>query len=136
MKESFIILLGIVCMIAVLSFVREQIKLTRAKVAKEENQTKKYVYDQVLDLAETIVASLNQTMVEPLKNSETLEFDEKAKEKVLKDAKEKIKKDLDAKSKELLEEYLGSSANLEEFIDDAVHAHVYEAKGKKKKESK
>ena len=124
------ILLGIVCMIAVLSFVREQIKLTRAKVEKEENQTKKYVYDQVLDLAETIVASLNQTMVEPLKNSETLEFDEKAKEKVLKYAKEKIKKDLNDKSKELLTNYLGSEENFEEYIDDAIHRKVNEAKKK------
>lgn len=131
MKDSFMILIGIVCMIAVLSFVREQIKLTRAKVAKEENQTKKYVYDQVLDLAETIVASLNQTMVEPLKNSETLEFDEKAKEKVLKDAKEKIKKDLDAKSKELLTNYLGSEKNLDEYIDDSIQRRVNEAKKKK-----
>ena len=131
MKDSFMILIGIVCMIAVLSFVREQIKLTRAKVEKEENQTKKYVYDQVLDLAETIVASLNQTMVEPLKNSETLEFDEKAKEKVLKDAKEKIKKDLDAKSKELLTNYLGSEKNLDEYIDDSIQRRVNEAKKKK-----
>lgn len=118
-------------MIAVLSFVREQIKLTRAKVEKEENQTKKYVYDQVLDLAETIVASLNQTFVEPLKESETLEFDEEAAEKVLNDAKEKIKKDLDAKSKELLKEYLGSEETFDEYIDDAVHRRVHEAKKKK-----
>lgn len=131
MKESFMILIGIVCMIAVLSFVREQIKLTRAKVAKEENQTKKYVYDQVLDLAETIVASLNQTMVDPLKNSESLEFDEKAKEKVLNDAKEKIKKDLDDKSKELLTNYLGSEKNLDEYIDDSIQRRVNEAKKKK-----
>ena len=131
MKDSFMILIGIACMIAVLSYVREQIKLTKAKVEKEENQTKKYVYDQVLDLAETIVASLNQTMVEPLKESETLEFDEKAKEKVLKDAKEKIKKDLDAKSKELLTNYLGSEENFDEYIDDAVHRRVHEAKKKK-----
>lgn len=131
MKDSFMILIGIVCMIAVLSLVREQIKLTRAKVAKEENQTKKYVYDQVLDLAETIVGSLNQTIVEPLKNSDTLEFDEKAKEKVLNNAKEKIKKDLDDKSKELLTNYLGSEKNLDEYIDDAVHRRVHEAKKKK-----
>ncbi len=131
MKDSFMILIGIACMIAVLSFVREQIKLTRVKVEKEENQTKKYVYDHVLDLAETIVASLNQTMVEPLKESETLEFDEKAKEKVLKDAKEKIKKDLDAKSNELLTNYLGSEENLDDYIDDAVHRRVNEAKKKK-----
>ena len=131
MKDSFLILIGIACMIAVLSFVREQIKLTRAKVEKEENQTKKYVYDQVLDLAETIVASLNQTFVEPLKNSETLEFDEEAAEKVLNDAKEKIKKDLDDKSKELLTNYLGSEENFDEYIDDAVHRRVHEAKKKK-----
>ena len=131
MKDSFMILIGIVGLIAILSFVREQIKLTRAKVEKEENQTKKYVYDHVLDLAETIVASLNQTMVEPLKNSETLEFDEEAAEKALNDAKKKIKKDLDAKSKELLTNYLGSEENFEEYIDDAVHRRVNEAKKKK-----
>lgn len=131
MKDSFLILIGIVCLIGFLSFISEQIKLTRAKVEKEEKQTKKYVYDHVLDLAETIVASLNQTVVEPLKKSETLEFDEKAKEKVLNDAKEKIKKDLDAKSKELLKEYLGSEEIFDEYIDDAVHRRVHEAKQKK-----
>lgn len=136
MKESFIILIGIVILIAFLKLVSEQIKLARARVEKEENQTKKYVYDHVLDLAETIVASLNQTVVDPLKNSETMEFDEEKQKKVLEDAKEKIKKDLDDKSKELLKEYLGSQENFDEYIDDAVHAHVYEAKGNKKKVNK
>lgn len=131
MKDSFMILIGIVVLIAVLSLVSQEIKKARAIVEKEESQTKKYVYDHVLDLAETIVASLNQTMVEPLKNSETLEFDEEAAEKVLNDAKEKIKKDLDAKSKELLKEYLGSEENFDEYIDDAVHRRVHEAKKKK-----
>lgn len=132
MKDSFMILIGIVGLLAVLSLVSQEIKKARAIVEKEENQTKKYVYDQVLDLAETIVASLNQTMVEPLKESETLEFDEEAAEKALNDAKKKIKKDLDAKSKELLTNYLGSEKNLDEYIDDAVHRRVHEAKGKKK----
>ena len=131
MTESFMILIGIVCLIAVLSLVSQEIKKAKAIVEKEENQTKKYVYDQVLDLAETIVASLNQTFVEPLKESETLEFDEKAKEKVLNDAKEKIKKDLDAKSKELLIDYLGSEKYLDEYINDAVHRRVNEAKKEK-----
>nr|DAL26878.1 MAG TPA_asm: hypothetical protein [Caudoviricetes sp.] len=130
MKDSFMILIGVVCLIAFLSLVNQEIKKARAIAEKEENQTKKYVYDQVIDLAETIVASLNQTFVEPLKNSETLEFDEKAKEKVLNDAKEKIKKDLDDKSKELLTNYLGSEKNLDEYIDDAVHRRVNEAKKK------
>lgn len=127
------ILFGVVVLIAVLSLISQEIKKARAIVEKEENQTKKYVYDHVLDLAETIVASLNQTVVEPLKESETLTFDEEAQEKVLNDAKEKIKKDLDDKSKELLTNYLGSEENFEEYIDDAIHAHVYGAKDKKKK---
>ena len=131
MKDSFMILIGVVVLIAVLSLISQEIKKARAIVEKEENQTKKYVYDQVLDLAETIVASLNQTFVEPLKESETLEFDEERKEKVLNDAKEKIKKDLDAKSKELLTTYLGSEENFEEYIDDAIQRRVNEAKKKK-----
>lgn len=131
MKDSFMILIGIVVLIAVLSLISQEIKKARAIVEKEESQTKKYVYDHVLDLAETIVASLNQTMVEPLKESETLEFDEKAKEKVLNDAKEKIKKDLDAKSKELLKEYLGSEENFDEYIGDSIQRRVNEAKKSK-----
>lgn len=131
MKESFMILIGIVCMIAVLSFVREQIKLTRAKVAKEENQTKKYVYDQVLDLAETVVMSLNQTLVDPLKESETLTFDEEAQKRALNKAKKKVKKILDAKSKELLEDYLGSQENLDDYIEDSVERKVKEVKKNK-----
>lgn len=131
MKESFMILIGIVGLLAFLSLVSQEIKKARAIVEKEENQTKKYVYDHVLDLAETIVASLNQKVVEPLKESETLTFDKEAQERVLKDAKEKIKKDLDDKSKELLKEYLGSEKNLDEYIDDAVHRRVNEAKKEK-----
>ena len=130
MRDSIMILFVVVSLIAVLTLVSEGIKLARASAETEENQTKKYVYDHVLDLAETIVASLNQTVVEPLKESETLTFDEEAQEQVLNDAKEKIKKDLDAKSKELLKEYLGSEENFDEYIDDAVHRRVNEAKKK------
>lgn len=130
MLDSFKILGLVVLGLSVLSLIGYGIGLAKAKTEKEENAIKKYVYDQVLDLAETIVASLNQTMVEPLKNSETLEFDEEAKERVLEDAKKKIKKDLDDKSKELLTNYLGSEENLDEYIDDAVHRRVNEAKKK------
>lgn len=131
MKDSFMILIGVVCLIAFLSLVSQEIKKARAIVEKEENQTKKYVYDQVLDLAETIVMSLNQTVVDPLKESETLSFDEEAQKRVLNDAKEKIKKDLDDKSKELLEGYLGSVKNFDEYIDDAIHRKVKEVKKSK-----
>ena len=128
MKDSFMILIGIVCMIAVLSLISQEIKKARAIVEKEENQTKKYVYDQVLDLAETVVMSLNQTLVDPLKESETLTFDEEAQKRALNKAKEKVKKILDAKSKELLEDYLGSQENLDDYIEDSVERKVKEVK--------
>lgn len=130
MKDSFMILIGIVCLIAFLSLVSEGIKIARAKTEKEENAIKKYVYDQVLDLAETIVKSLNQTIVEPLKDSEELTFDKAAQKEVLEKAKARIKNNLDDKSKELLAEYLGSSVKFDGFIEDAVERKVYEAKKK------
>lgn len=128
MKDSFMILIGVVILIAVLSLISQEIKKARAIVEKEENQTKKYVYDQVLDLAETVVMSLNQTLVDPLKESETLTFDEEAQKRALNKAKEKVKKILDAKSKELLEDYLGSQENLEDYIEDSVERKVKEVK--------
>ena len=96
MKESFMILAGIVCLIAFLSLISQEIKKAKAIAEKEENQTKKYVYDHVLDLAETVVMSLNQTLVDPLKESETLTFDEEAQKRALERAKKKVKKILDA----------------------------------------
>lgn len=130
MKDSFMILIGIVGLLAVLSLVSEGIKMARAAAAREEDERKKYVYNHVLDLAETIVASLNQTVVEPLKESETLTFDEEAQKRVLEKAKEKIKENLDAKSKELLGEYLGSSKKIDGLVKDAIEAKVYESKKK------
>lgn len=128
MKESFMILFGVVVLIAVLSLISQEIKKARAIAEKEENQTKKYVYDQVLDLAETVVMSLNQTLVDPLKESETLTFDEEAQKRALNKAKKKVKKILDAKSKELLEDYLGSQENLDDYIEDSVERKVKEVK--------
>ena len=128
MKDSFMILIGVVILIAVLSLISQEIKKARAIVEKEENQTKKYVYDQVLDLAETVVMSLNQTLVDPLKESETLTFDEEAQKRALNKAKKKVKKILDAKSKELLEDYLGSQENLDDYIEDSVERKVKEVK--------
>lgn len=128
MKESFMILAGIVCLIAFLSLVSQEIKKAKAIAEKEENQTKKYVYDHVLDLAETVVMSLNQTLVDPLKESETLTFDEEAQKRALNKAKKKVKKILDDKSKELLEDYLGSQEDLDDYIEDSVERKVKEVK--------
>ena len=124
------ILVGVVMLIAFLTLVSEGIKMARASAETEENKTKKYIYFHVLDLAETIVKSLNQTVVEPLKESEELTFDKAAQKEVLEKAKARVKNNLDDKSKELLAEYLGSSVKIDGFIEDAVEAKVNEAKKK------
>lgn len=130
MKDSFMILIGIVGLIAVLSLVSQEIKKARAIVEKEENQTKRFVFNHVLDLADTIVKSLNQTVVSPLKDSPELSFDKEAQKRVLKTAEDKIKSILDDKSKELLGEYLGTDKKVDDFIKDAIEAKVSEAKSK------
>ena len=130
MKDSIMILVGVVMLIAFLALVSEGIKMARASAETEENKTKKYIYFHVLDLAETIVKSLNQTVVEPLKESEELTFDKAAQKEVLEKAKARVKNNLDDKSKELLAEYLGSSVKIDGFIEDAVEAKVNEAKKK------
>ncbi len=128
MKESFEILALIACFVAILFLIKELIR--QGKIANEtvKDEKLKFVFGQVLDLAETIVNSLNQTVVEPLKNSEKLEFDKKAQKEVLERAKGRIKDNLDAKSKDLLRAYLGSTEKVDDFIKDAVESKVYESK--------
>ena len=130
MKDSIMILVGVVMLIAFLTLVSEGIKMARASAENEKNKTKRYIFNHVLDLAETIVASFNQTVVEPLKESETLTFDKAAQIEVLEKAKARVKNNLDDKSKELLAEYLGSSVKIDGFIEDVVEAKVNEAKKK------
>ena len=124
------ILVGVVMLIAFLTLVSEGIKMARASAETEKNKTKRYIINHVLDLAETIVASFNQTVVEPLKESETLAFDKAAQIEVLEKAKARVKNNLDDKSKELLAEYLGSRVKIDGFIEDVVEAKVNEAKKK------
>lgn len=128
MKESFEILALIVCGLAILFLIKELIKQGKIANEKIEDEKLRFVFGHVLDLAETIVNSLNQTVVEPLKNSEELKFDKKAQKEVLEKAKGRIKDNLDSKSKDLLEAYLGSRVKVDDFIEDAVEAKVYESK--------
>ncbi len=95
-----------------------------------EDERLKFAFGQVLDLAETVVNSLNQTVVEPLKNSEELNFDKKKQVEILERAKGKIKDNLNRKSKDLLAAYLGSEEKVDAFIKDAVESKVYESKKK------
>lgn len=128
MKESFEILTLIAGGLAILFLIKELIKQGKIANEKLEDEKLRFVFGHVLDLAETIVNSLNQTVVEPLKNSEKLEFDKKAQKEVLEKAKGRIKDNLDSKSKDLLEAYLGSRVKVDDFIEDAVEAKVYESK--------
>ena len=128
MKESFEILALIICGLAILFLIKELIKQGKIANEKIENEKLRFVFGHVLDLAETIVNSLNQTVVEPLKNSEELKFDKEAQAETLERAKGKIKDNLDKKSKDLLKAYLGSEEKVDTFIEDAVEAKVHESK--------
>ena len=130
MKESFEILSLIAGFLAILFLIKELINQGKIANEKIEDEKLKFVFGHVLDLAETIVNSLNQTVVEPLKNSEELKFDKKKQVEMLETAKGKIKDNLDKKSKDLLKAYLGSEAKVDDFIKDAVEAKVFESKKK------
>ena len=130
MKESITILISIVTGLAILLLVKEVIKQGKIASEKIEDERVKFAFNQVLDLAETIVDSLNQTVVKPLKESENLSFDVKEQRKVLDQAKMRIKSNLDDKSKELLEAYLGSSQKVDYYIEDAIEAQVFRSKKK------
>jgi len=81
----------------------------------------------VLDLAETIVGSLNQTVVDPLKNSPELNFDKKAQREVLDKAKAEIKRNLDDASKDVLSK---TYDDLDSYLTDVVEAEVRKQKNK------
>lgn len=130
MKESLTILISIITGLAVLMLVKEVIRQGKIASEKIENDKVKFAFNQVLDLAETIVDSLNQTVVKPLKESETLTFDVKEQRKVLDQAKARIKNNLDDKSKELLEAYLGSGQKVDHYIEDVIEAQVFKSKKK------
>lgn len=130
MKESFEILILVAVGVVSLFLIRELIKQGKALNEQVEDERLKFAFGQVLDLAETIVNSLNQTVVEPLKNSEELNFDKKKQVEILEEAKGKIKDNLDRKSKDLLKAYLGSEKKVDAFIKDAVESKVYQSKKK------
>ena len=128
MKESFEILALIAGFLAILFLIKELIKQGKIANEKLEDEKLRFVFGHVLDLADTMVKSLNQTVVEPLKNSEDLKFDKEVQVETLETAKGRIKDNLDKKSKDLLEAYLGSEEKVDNFIEDAVEAKVNEAK--------
>lgn len=112
---------------ALLYLIKQAITEGKAKAELIQDERKRYVYLEFLTLVETVVASLNQTIVEPLKNSPELNFDKEAQRKVLDDAKRKIKKDLDNQSLEILKK---THDDFEAFLEDTIEAEVRKQKVK------
>lgn len=129
MKDSLIIFVLVLLAGAILTLAIQGIEEAKKKAELIENELIRNATLQVLDLAEVIVGSLNQTVVDPLKESPELNFDEKAQKKVLESATSAIKKNLDDKSKEILSK---THTDLDAYLTDVVEAEVRKQKVEQK----
>lgn len=129
MKDSLIIFVLVLLAGAVLTLAVQGIEEAKKKAELIENELLRNATLQVLDLAKVIVGSLNQTVVDPLKESPELNFDEEAQKKVLESAKSAIKKNLDDKSKEILSK---THTDLDVYLTDVVEAEVRKQKVEQK----
>lgn len=127
MTDSLIIFVLVLIAGSVLTLTVQGIKEAKAKVQLIESELLRYATEQVLELAEIIVGSINQTIVNPLKNSPKLNFDQEAQKKALNGAKTAIKKNLDDKSKEILSK---TYDDLDSYLTDVVEAEVRKQKNK------
>ena len=125
MKDSLVIFALVLLAGAVVALVIQGIKEGKAKAQLIENELIRNATLQVLDLAEVIVGSINQTVVDPLKNSPELSFDKEEQKKVLEGAKTAIKKNLDDASKKVLSK---TYADLDSYLTDVVEAEVRKQK--------
>ena len=125
MKDSLVIFALVLLAGAIVALVIQGIKEGKAKAQLIENELIRNATLQVLDLAEVIVGSLNQTVVDPLKNSPELSFDKQEQKKVLEGAKTAIKKNLDDASKKVLSK---TYADLDSYLTDVVEAEVRKQK--------
>jgi hypothetical protein len=127
MRDSFIIFVIVLLSAAVVALAIQGIKEGKAKAQLIDNELLRNATLQLLDLAETIVGSLNQTVVDPLKNSPELNFDKQEQKKVLEGAKTAIKKNLDDASKKVLEK---TYKDVDSYLTDVVEAEVRKQKNK------
>ena len=129
MKDSLVIFVLVLLAGAVLTLAIQGIEEAKIKAELIENELLRNATLQMLDLAKVIVGSLNQTVVDPLKESPELNFDKKAQKKVLESAKSAIKKNLDDKSKEILSK---THTDLDAYLTDVVEAEVRKQKVEQK----
>lgn len=127
MRDSLIIFVLVLLAGAVVALAIQGIKEGKAKAELIDNELLRNTTLQVLDLAEVIVGSLNQTIVDPLKNSPQLNFDKQEQKKVLEGAKSAIKKNLDDASKEVLAK---TYKDVDSYLTDVVEAEVRKQKNK------
>ncbi|MDU0893685.1 MAG: hypothetical protein E7A85_00255 [Anaerococcus sp.] len=125
MRDSFIIFVIVLLSAAVVALAIQGIREGKAKAELIDNELLRNATLQLLDLAETIVGSLNQTVVDPLKESPELNFDKKAQKKVLDKAKAEIKRNLDDASKDVLSK---TYDDLDSYLTDVVEAEVRKQK--------
>lgn len=129
MVDSLMIFVLVLLAGAMVALAIQGIKEGKAKAELIDNELLRNTTLQVLDLAEVIVGSLNQTVVDPLKNSSELRFDKQEQKKVLEGAKAAIKKNLDDASKEVLSK---TYTDLDSYLTDVVEAEVRKQKVEKK----
>jgi len=127
MVDSLMIFVLVVLAGAVVALAIQGIKEGKAKAELIDNELLRNTTIQVLELVETIVGSLNQTIVDPLKNSPELNFDKKAQKEVLDKAKAEIKRNLDDASKDVLSK---TYDDLDSYLTDVVEAEVRKQKNK------
>lgn len=127
MRDSFIIFVIVLLSATVVALAIQGIKEGKAKAELIDNELLRNATLQLLDLAETIVGSLNQTIVDPLKDSPELNFDKKAQKEVLDKAKAEIKRNLDDASKDVLSK---TYDDLDSYLTDVVEAEVRKQKNK------
>ena len=127
MVDSLMIFVLVLLAGAVVALAIQGIKEGKAKAELIDNELLRNTTIQVLELAEVIVGSLNQTVVDPLKNSPEYKFDKQQQKKVLEGAKIAIKKNLDDASREVLAK---TYKDVDSYLTDVVEAEVRKQKYK------
>lgn len=121
MVDSLYIFILVVLSSALLYLIKLAITEGKAKAKLIESDIARNITLTFYEAVERVVASFNQTIVEPLKNSPELNFDKEAQRKVLEEAKKAIKKDLDNQSLEVLKK---THSDFEAFLEDSIEAEV------------
>lgn len=125
MVDSLVIFVLVLLAGAVVALAIQGIKEGKEKAKLIESDIARNATLIFFDTVERVVGRLNQTVVDPLKNSSEYNFDKETQKTVLEDAKNAIKKELDVSSKKVLTKTYG---DLDAFITDSIEAEVRKQK--------